>query len=316
MVLSFADYLVKRDYEAEELIEKQIIYGNNAKYGQIVFIAGGAGSGKGFAIKNFMNGDMFKVRDVDELKLAFQKLDNLGKFTIQDLMDKYGNKMSETDRSIIQSNIIDKGITMKDLNLKNPQHVFSLHILVKATGAKDKTLDLLLDRKNEAVLPNIIFDTTLADLGDIEAYVPKLLEVGYKAKDIHITWVLTNYEIAIKNNKSRARVVPDDILLKTHKGAAGTIFNMVRSGMPKDVDGGLYVILNNPENTVFVVDPKTGEHYKTASGKKVVSSFTYITLKKPGSGIVNTKDVQDQLYSWIRDNVPQNAIDDSLLNAR
>ena len=36
------------------LEEKLIMYGQGKRYGQIVFLAGGAGSGKGFAISNFM----------------------------------------------------------------------------------------------------------------------------------------------------------------------------------------------------------------------------------------------------------------------
>jgi hypothetical protein len=93
MRLTFNEYVEHRNYEAEMLAEKQIMY-SGKKYGQIVFLAGGAGSGKGFAINNFMPGSDFKIRDVDELKIAFQKLDSLNKFTLEDLMKKYGDKMS------------------------------------------------------------------------------------------------------------------------------------------------------------------------------------------------------------------------------
>ena len=40
----------------EQLDEKLITFSNRAAYGQIVFMAGGAGSGKGFAIDNFIDG--------------------------------------------------------------------------------------------------------------------------------------------------------------------------------------------------------------------------------------------------------------------
>ena len=59
---------------AEQIDEKLITYGNRAPYGQIVFVAGGAGSGKGFAIKNFLDSASFKIRDVDEMKKQIQKL--------------------------------------------------------------------------------------------------------------------------------------------------------------------------------------------------------------------------------------------------
>lgn len=308
--MKFSEYINYRDFEAyQQLQEKQILYNQGKNYGQIVFLAGGAGSGKGFAITNFMRGEQFKVRDVDEMKIAFQKLDELEKFTMKDILDKYGDKISPADMNVIQKNVIDKGYSLKDLNLKTPEHVYALHVLVRATGAKDKTLDLILDGAKEGKLPNILFDTTFADLNDMNSYVPKLLNVGYQAKDIHVTWVLTNYEIAIKNNRSRSRVVPDDILLKTHKGAAQTILGLVKSGFPSSVDGGFYVILNNPENTMFIVDPKTGEHYKDIKGRKVVGNFMYLTLKKPGGAITNDADVKKQLYDWIKKNVPPDALD-------
>lgn len=308
--MKFSEYTNYRDFEAyQQLLEKQILYGQGKKYGQIVFLAGGAGSGKGFAIKNFMRGEDFKVRDVDELKIAFQKLDELGKFTIEDILQKYGNQISTGDMALIQKSVLEKGYTLKDLNLKTPEHVYALHVLVRATGAKNKTLDLLLEGASKGTLPNILFDSTFADLDDVTGYVPKLIEAGYDSKDIHITWVLTNYEIAIKNNKTRNRVVPDDILLKTHKGAAQTILGLVKSGFPNNVDGGFYVVLNNPENTMFIVDPKTGEHYKDIKGNKVVGHFMYLTLKKPGGSITNDADVKKQLYAWIKDNVPPDSLD-------
>ena len=48
-------------YHKEDLDEKLITFSNRASYGQIVFMAGGAGSGKGFAIDNFIDSAGFKV---------------------------------------------------------------------------------------------------------------------------------------------------------------------------------------------------------------------------------------------------------------
>ena len=67
--------------EMQELAEKLLIIGKGKKYGQVVYLAGGAGSGKGFSIANFMEGEKFKNRDVDEWKKAFLK--------IAELKDKY-----------------------------------------------------------------------------------------------------------------------------------------------------------------------------------------------------------------------------------
>ena len=39
MKLSFSDYINLKDYRANELVEKQILYNNGKRYGQIVFLA-------------------------------------------------------------------------------------------------------------------------------------------------------------------------------------------------------------------------------------------------------------------------------------
>lgn len=321
MLISFSEFNSLKTFETKALEEKLIVYGNDAKYGQIVFLAGGAGSGKGFAIKNFMHGELFKIRDVDELKTAFQALDDMKKFTLDDLLTKYGDKIKQSDRDIIQSEIIDKGYTLKDLNLKQKVHVYALHVLVAATGIKNKTLDLILSNAKEGKLPNILFDMTFKDVADLNETVPKLIAAGYAPRNIHITWVLTQYEVAIKNNAGRARVVPDDIMLATHTGAAITMSYLIKNGLPRDVDGGVYVVLNNRENTVFFTDPKTGKAYKGARGDEidkktgekknhfVIKDFEYITLKKPGKPITSDANVKKQLYSWITDNVPKTALD-------
>jgi len=314
MKLSFTEYLDLKDYKAHQLVEKQILYNNGARYGQIVFLAGGAGSGKGFAIQHFMQGSEFKIRDVDELKIAFQKLDAVQKFTTKDLLDKYGDKILPKDKELIQKEMIDNNLRMGDLNLRTPTHVYMLHVLVRATGAKDKTLDLMLDGAEKGQLPNIIFDSTFKEVEDMTNVLPKLFKAGYESKNIHVSWVLTNYQIAIKNNKSRARVVPEDILLATHKGAAETVYNLVTNAMPPSVQGGIYVILNNPENTVFIVDPRTNKPYRDKKGNPVIKDFKYLTLKEPGKPAKTELDVKKQLLTWIRDNVPPGSVDTSELD--
>ena len=96
---------------SQYLQEKLIMYQQGKKYGQIVFLAGGAGSGKGFAIKNFMQGELFKIRDVDEWKKAFMKM--------ADVKDKFPE--------------------IKGLNLKNPKDVYKMHMFVKKNGMTNKS---------------------------------------------------------------------------------------------------------------------------------------------------------------------------------
>ena len=266
-MLSFRQYLE----------EKLIMYNQGKKYGQIVFLAGGAGSGKGFAIDNFMEGEKFKIRDVDEWKKAFLKLSDTKKLYPE----------------------------IKGLSLKDPKSVYKLHMFVKKKGIKDKTLDLLLSDANQSRLPNIMFDITMKDASDIGDVIPKLIEAGYNAKNIHLTWVLTNYAVAIVNNRNRTRVVPEDIMLLSHEGAATNMYNVVKGKLPRGLNGGVRVILNNRENTIPYVDPETKKPMRTSQGDIIVKDFTYLTFKKEGKSMGPEADVKRQLLGWIADNVPK-----------
>jgi len=95
-MLTFLQFLAEKYLE-----EKLILYNQGKRYGQVVFLAGGAGSGKGFAIRNFMEKEKFKVRDVDAWKTAFM--------TLADTTNKYPE--------------------IKGLNLKNSRDVLKLHKL-------------------------------------------------------------------------------------------------------------------------------------------------------------------------------------------
>jgi len=109
-MLTFSQFLAEKYLE-----EKLIMYNQGKRYGQIVFLAGGAGSGKGFAISNFMEKEKFKVRDVDEWKKAFMK--------VADAQNKYPE--------------------IKGLKLSNPRDVAKIHMFVKKLGIKEKDIDPL-----------------------------------------------------------------------------------------------------------------------------------------------------------------------------
>lgn len=289
----------------ERLDEKLITYNNRAPYGQIVFLAGGAGSGKGFAGSNFLDSAGFKVRDVDEMKKQLQILNRLGKITINDIIKKYGKRIKPNDMEAIQkvfNTELPKGgqQTISNLNLKNSEHVMVLHLLVKAMGIKEKSLEnMLAGKSNPEVLPNIMFDITAKDLSDITDVLPMLKNAGYDAKNIHLTWILTNYVTAMDNNKNRARMVPEDILLKTHEGAANTVWSLVTRALPKGMNGRVDVILNNPQHTVFYTDADG----KTING--TVKGFLSLPLKKSGGGIFPEKVWKDKLFNWVKDNAPE-----------
>ena len=259
---------------AVPLEEKLIVYGGGKRYGQIVFLAGGAGSGKGFASEKFMQKDLFRVRDVDEWKKAFIKLSAD--------MKRYSE--------------------LKGLNLRNPDDVFKLHMAVKKMGIKGRSLQLLLRDVRPDRLPNIMFDITFKDTDEIDEAMPMLLRAGYQPRDIHITWVLTNYHIAVKQNKERDRVVPDDIMIATHTGAATSMYNVIKGNLPRGVDGQVNIVLNNRNNTIKF---KSSEF---TSDKKIenVQDFEYFRLKREGRPIDTSEKAIHKVMTWVKSNIPRN----------
>lgn len=261
-----------------ELVEKLVVFNGGAKYGQIVFMSGGAGSGKGFASSTFMEGEKFKIRDVDEWKKAYLKLAQLK----------------------------GRNPELKDLNLKNPNDVFTLHKFVKSKGIKDKTLNLLLNDARADRLPNIIFDITGKELSDFSDVIPKLKEAGYDPKNIHLAWVLTDFKVSYSANLTRERVVPADVFLDTHRGAAKTMQGIINGGkLPFDMNGRFVVILNNRENTVFF---KAGDTYKGKTipkDTKGVKDFYYINIKDAGKRQFHDESKwKEELHKQIVSNIP------------
>jgi hypothetical protein len=303
--MNLINKLIMEVINEEQLDEKLITYNNRKPYGQIVFLAGGAGSGKGFAGSNFLDSAGFKVRDVDEMKKQLQVMNRLGKITITDILKKYGKKIKPKDMEIVQKVFnaeLPRGgkQTIRNLNLKNADHVATLHFLVKAMGIKDKTLEnMLAASNNPETLPNIMFDITAKDLSDITDVLPLLKNAGYESKNVHLTWVLTNYVTAMENNKNRERMVPEDILLKTHEGAANTVWGLITRALPKGMNGRVDVILNNPQHTVFYTD---------ADGKTIkgaVKGFLSLPVKKAGGGILSEKVWKNKLFDWVKSNAPE-----------
>jgi hypothetical protein len=288
--------------EDEQLDEKLITFSNRAPYGQVVFMAGGAGSGKGFAISNFIDSAGFKVRDVDEMKKQVGKLEQIGKINIDSWYKKYSGNLSPDAREHVEKYVINKGLSISDIagDLRNPNNVASLHFIVDAMGIKEKWLiNMLSGKNNPETLPNLIFDITAKNIKSITKTIPALISQGYKPQNIHLIWVLTNYHIAVKQNKSRARIVPDDIMLLSHEGAAKTIWSIVNGALPRGLNGRIDVILGGAKNTVMYTDSNGNEL------KGAVKGFTTLPVKKQGGGILPEKQWLDILYKWVSDNAPK-----------
>lgn len=300
----------------QSLQEKLIVLNGGAKYNQVVFLAGGGGSGKGFAAQNFMQSDLFKIRDVDAMKSSFIELNRLFQ-EISKLKPCNGRTYNDPHPHKFGGLDCNPYSELQGIDLRQPGDVFALHAFVDKLGVKDKSLKAMMQAVNQANgnRPNIMFDITAKDVKSIsnaingDGKLPGLLDIGYQPENIHLVWILANYSVAVERNAKRSRVVPDDVLLQTHEGAANTMFRVLQGHLPSGLNGGVYVVLNrdlNPED--FYPDSQNKSKQSSVSvirPASVVKDFTYIKYKDAGHPMMPHEAVQQQIYDWITSNIPK-----------
>lgn len=209
---TFEQFLNENESTEDDLLEKLIIFNNKPyqPFGNVVILAGGAGSGKGFIKNNILGMDGWGF-DVDELKaLAMGST-------------KFSAKVKA-----------DLGVDITKMDLRTPEDVEQLHRIVNDTyGVDQKKLQRLYasvlsahpDRK-----PNLIFDVTLKNIKKLNEIAQFAHELGYDMQHIHIVWVINHIELAKKQNLGRKRIVPEDILVSTHEGASATMLKIINMG--------------------------------------------------------------------------------------
>ena len=278
------------------LMEKLITLGGQAypKFGQVVILAGGAGSGKGFQISNLL-GVEGKVFDVDALK----------KLAIKSKV--FAAKVKK-----------ETGYDLKNFDLRKPENVSKIHDILGSTYSLDDKdqkrvftgiLAAAPDRK-----PNLIFDVTMKSLSKLDSIARNVSELGYDKSNIHIVWVVNDIEVAIEQNKNRDRVVPEEILLGTHEGVALTMKKVLDMGgkLSKYMDGDIWLTFNKAK-----VDTKLqtsasgsaeykGKTYKTAGGKGAfISQADYFRVKQKGKPQLSSDKLGTAVYQKIKAYVPQ-----------
>lgn len=282
----FQDYL----RENTELLEKLITFGGKAypKFGQVVILAGGAGSGKGFQIENLL-GIEGKKFDVDELK----------KLAIKS--DKFAKRIKD-----------ETGYELSKFNLRNPDNVGKVHeILSDVYGLPDKnqqaTFASILTADPERK-PNLIFDVTLKGMRKLETISRNVRELGYAPENVHIVWVVNNIDVAIKQNKERSRVVPDEILMDTHEGVALTMRKILGMGdkITKYMNGDIWLTFNRFKLEDVENNPERNDTgMKTSKfGGSYIDKADYVRVKKQGGTQIPPDKLEQRIYDKIKKYVP------------
>jgi len=271
--------------QAEMLMEKLITFGGKAypKFGHVLIMAGGAGSGKGFIQQNLI-GLEGKSFDPDELKKLAGK------------------------SPLINKRVKDEfGVDLKDLGskLKVPENVSKLHEIIgdalNLPNRKQAAFFASVMGADSERKPNIIFDTTLKDATKLQKLSRQVMELGYEKKNIHIVWVVNDIEVAKKQNQERSRVVPTEILVNTHRGASNTMGDILRMGetLRKYMDGDLVFAFNKiGVDSEVVTNKKTGGMY--------VKDANYVYIKRAGKSLPPLNTLNKQMLAKIKAYVPKN----------
>ena len=251
----------------------------NPDYGNVLILAGGAGSGKGFAYDMAIDFQGKKF-DVDQLK------NDLMKFPIGTRYDKMF--------------FDDYGKHLKDCDLANKDDVFNLHQFCDDIRISDKrqkaffrSVKELSMSKNELenakyqkeIRPNIVFDCTMKSISKLVNIVSTCVDAGYDSRCIHIVWILNSHDVARQQNMERPRRVPTDVLDDTHVGVSNTFrklleqFNELSDGADGDkiVDGDIWVFFNQRGVDNFT--------RRSGNGGSEMSEINVVKIKSAGKGI-------------------------------
>lgn len=299
--MTFKQFLSEEEIiknQANELLEALITFGGKAypPFGNVVIMAGGAGSGKGF-VKDKLVGIEGKTFDVDALKTLASKTPKIQK-RVQDEFN--------VDLEQLAS------------DLKDPDNVFKLHqIIGDELKIPDKRQKLFYSSVLTAPAerkPNIIFDVTLKDLRKLEKITKSVQEIGYAKENIHIVWVVNDIEVAKAQNAKRDRTVPTEILVGTHRGASQTMADIVNMGtdLSKYMDGDIVFAFNKigVDANVKTSDnagSTMGVKSKDTKGGMYIEDANYVYVKRKGQAPTPveqlSKDIRHKIASYVPKNV-------------
>ena len=284
--------IIESNIYGSMLNEVAILFGGKkeTQFNQVVILAGGAGSGKGF-IKDNLVGIQGKTFDVDALKKA-----------------------------AMDSNLLFREKKIKDMNLDlgNAADVKLLHAMVVELGLERKLKStvfksiLATDPRRK---PNMIFDVTLKNVSKLKTITDAVKELGYDKENIHVVWVLTEIDVAIRQNMERERKVPVDILMDTHRGVA-TVMKGIFSGIiqARNYMDGKFVIVPNVKNVDNDVK-FSGNAGNFFNRKKEQSGYffgkkkdTYFVVKERGKAFIPFKDLSEKLRVKIKQYVPKGTV--------
>lgn len=242
------------------------------KENQAVILAGGAGSGKGMVLNNILDIPNARIFDVDKLKTDILTL---------------------RPKAMADAFLKQTGKDLNQINLGNPEDVALMHKFVSDNKYDKKVITQFFISNGDAWpdgtpkpeknlhKPNVVFDVTLKDEKKMFDLCRLLQFYGWDKKNIHLVWILNDFEIASMQNQQRERKVPQDIFKQTHIGASNTMQEIITNfeKFSSLMDGEIWIVPNK-RNVDNVFEFKG----KNVQGKPVLALKLYTALKVKDAG--------------------------------
>lgn len=203
--------------EADFQIEESFISpASGSKYGNVILLAGGAGSGKSTTVRKFVDMSNYKVINPDDFKERAVRGASKGMLSFRDF---------------------------SNLDPNTPEGSFEIH---KKFFSKDRKLSRVTSvypDPSRSELPNYLFDRTFSHPTEFKRVSTMLVRAGYSPKQIHIVFVDTPVERAIMQNRLRTRTLPDEIIRQSNEGARTNVRDFLYKRLRgAAIDGDVWVV--------------------------------------------------------------------------
>lgn len=223
-----------------------------------IILGGGPGSGKGFVTKHNIGIDT-KVIDVDKYKDFLARQVNNGRLKELDPeVYNYLKQELETRGYSIETCFRDPK-WKKDSNLIEVTHEAVERLGIESSEKSHFGIDARIGH-----LPNILYDTTGKRPEKIIATSKMFKEKGYHTVYV---WVVTDLDVAMSQNKHRARVVKDEIFYDINKKIIKNIPPFLQSSDASVVDE-CWIFFGGKVNTEKIDDIDWFESHRAVELKK------------------------------------------------
>lgn len=283
---------------SEFLTEAGVAFNNilYPKFNNIVILAGGSASGKGFVLNNVLliSG---KVYDIDDLKDLITKDQDFNDAFFGYLENHYVSKGKKLDSRV--SEILEKGLTPDELDLKNPLDTSILHFFTAYKDYDNKLKNnLFLQAAKTDRKPNVIFDVTMKNTDILDMIWKYVVLGGYDPLNVHLVWVLNSVKKAIEQNSERDRVVSLGVLKDTHKGVSETMKQILKNFDTRLSSGEK--VSDLIQGDVWIVPNLEGvdaDIRKSGQGNFEITSLNKFQVKESGKPVIPFADLERKYFS-------------------